>query len=119
VIEVPLLTLLGPPLPAYGCQTDRMTESTGDAGSAAASQPEQRLAESQRLAEEARRLREVPELDLIAFSAGQNGPLHAAGLNRRTIVAIDALRSDLARLRTAIVILGVIIIALLALQLFR
>ena len=98
-----------------------MTESTGNAGTAAADQRQraQRLAESQRLVEEARRLREVPELDLIAFPAGQDGPLHAAELNRRTTVAIDALRSDLARLRTAIVILGVIIIALLALQLFR
>lgn len=31
---------LGPPLPVNGCQTDRMTESTGDSGTAAAGQPE-------------------------------------------------------------------------------
>jgi hypothetical protein len=60
-------------LPVNGCQTDRMTESTGDSGTSAA---------GQRLLEEARRLREVPELDLIAFAAGQDGPLLALQLFR-------------------------------------
>jgi hypothetical protein len=74
---------------------------------------DQRLAESHRLTEEARRLREIPELDLVAFSAGPDGPLHAAELARRSALATTALRADLARLRAAIMILGVIIIALL------
>jgi hypothetical protein len=102
-----------------------MTRDAGVPGPAPAGQPgqwpagsqrlaeDQRLAEGHRLTEEARRLREVPELDLVAFSAGPDGPLHAAELTRRAALATTALRTDLARLRRTVLILGVIIIALL------